>query len=462
VEKALRLVNELLAKEGFPDAVIDGQQVAAAANKAGSGEKAEDSEGSDKSEEIVEKAPLRGKVPVGAPPSMVQKVVVDKSLSKSAQKRMRRKLAQENATAREDAAAEEDETEPTTGGFVDAPSPAPAAPSTAAQPTQAVSFVPSPPTGPVRMHVDVAEPAAEPAQDIAHSVPAPAVNAAPVGAVPPKLGVIGKSPRLAAADVDSFRASHFSQPAASAPASAPVSTPSLPSSSVTNPQMLQQQQLIDLLLGNAPAPAAAAFKLPSQLSVPAVQQTHQPSRSSQPVYQPPAQYQSSAYQLPSQQYDTSVYSAYGSTGLGQYQPSAALYGSSAVPRYEAPRPSAVAPPGIAPAGRAPGGLSVQTHHNLTGLPASFSASASTPPPPGLSPPGGVTSSRFTFADYAPAPAPAHVAPAAPAYPAPYAASAAGAAPYGGYGAPAAAQEPKPVGAPAGNYYKSKSGFSVRL
>jgi hypothetical protein len=115
------------------------------------------------------------------------------------------------------------------------------------------------------------------------------------------------------------------------------------------------------------------------------------------------------------------------------------------------------PPGIAQGRPAvtSSRLSVQTHDQTNhALAAAYSAH--TPPPPGLTPPGGVSTSRFTFAEYAPPPAStaapsslySHQAIGSSAFPAPSAP----------VSAPAAA---KPASA-GGNYYKSKSGFSVRL
>lgn len=176
-----------------------------------------------------------------------------------------------------------------------------------------------------------------------------------------------------------------------------------------------QQHLINLLLGDSPAraPARSAAAQPaSQLQLPA--------------YQP---YSNAGYNFST-------------------QPSP-LYAPAAAPQ----RVNVAAPPGINTFRPAP-------LPDLNFAPASAAASQLTPPPPGLSPIGaGVTTSRFSFGDFN-STAPLNV-PVLPQYQYQYQQPPAQTyAPLGSY--PTSAAPSNAAAAPAGNYYKSKSGFSVRL
>ena len=228
----------------------------------------------------------------------------------------------------------------------------------------------------------------------------------PPAAVPPhRLGAIGKASSKTLEPV-----------AAAAPAveSPLYESPSFPLNPADQ-HHYHQQHLINLLLGDSPAraPARSAAAQPaSQLQMPA--------------YQP--------YSNPGYNFST--------------QPSP-LYAPAAAPQ----RVNVAAPPGINTSRPAP-------LPDLNFAPAGAAASQLTPPPPGLSPIGaGVTTSRFSFGDFN-STAPLNV-PVLPQYQYQYQQPPAQTyAPLGSY--PASAAPSNATAAPAGNYYKSKSGFSVRL
>lgn len=278
---------------------------------------------------------------------------------------------------------------------------------------------------------------------------ASALHSVPAETSVPKLGVIGKSSRLSAAEVDSYRAALPASQSASAPIAhtspAPTASTSVASAAIPAPiappaasgnsgHGLQQQKLIDLLFGDTNAAAELGGVVPPSQT----QHRYQPFPTA-PVSQPPLHPSASASASAYHQYDHSS-ATYGHTlynsSAGQYQPSA-LYA-------HAPAPSSIPPPpGMATHRSNSNPLDLNLH---AGLPAYTGASFS-PPPPGLTPPGGSATSRFTFAEYSAPPAP--IAP-------PTAASASFAA------APGSRPANAPANGPAGNYYKSKSGFSVRL
>jgi hypothetical protein len=379
---------------------------------------------------------------VGAHPSMVQNAT-DKNMSKSALKRLRRKQASEEAGADQLAEEEQETEEP--------------APTTTPYAASAVAEQSIPPPAP-------AHATSAPSLHIPSTAPSTAVSAAATEPPAPKIGVIGKTSRLSAAEVDSFRASLAHQTASPAPAPATVSQPASvavsapapiapPAATGNTPHVVHQQKLINLLLGDSSAieglSGFAAPALPSYQPFPS-------ASSSQPSH---AQYN---------QHDNKP-ATYGHLGLPQsaaqsyghtlYNPSAGQYQPSALYAPQAPS-RVVPPPGIGAQSRSNTlNLAVHTNEPQNPLPAYIGAAYS-PPPPGLTPPGGVTTSRFTFAELAP-PALPNVPPAT--LPAHYGNAHNAYLPAGEAGAPSGA--PRPVGGPAagaGNYYKSKSGFSVRL
>lgn len=386
VESAIKLVDEILSREGFPAALVEGQvplpSVVAAIPAVDVVE-----------EERPEKRGAKS-LP-GAPPSLLQKAS-NSNLSKSALKRLRRKHSQETGDDEEDQGeaeeSGEDENEEETLSV-----PAPVT-------TQSTAVVPS---------VSV------PATPAFVAAPVAAPSVAPSALPASKVGVIGKSsPR--AADAPTV----FDFPPQ--PASAFVLNPA-------DQHHYHQQHLINLLLGDSPAPSADLRTL-----APASSQSGYNSLQI-PTYQPPAQNYSSHYN--SANFSTQPSALYASSA-----PSGAI-GSGAG------RVGSLAPPGIV---RPAASLSVQTAAPPSGL--TFPAPQRSPVPPGLSPIGaGVATSRFSFGDFnSPSSASLNV-PALPQYqyPAPSL-----------YTYPPASSAPstatQSAAAPAANYYKSKSGFSVRL
>jgi len=441
VGEAVRLVHDILSEGGYGPAAIEGTARPASPPVEIANEPTEDTTG-------AEKIPIRAKTLPGAPPNMVQRIV-DKNLSKSALKRLRRKLAQENGTKAEQGDEENEEDEEDDEDDENE--------SGAAEEGKVEKEESVPTTAPVIQITTstLQQPVPSVTSSVISSMPpvaaTPAPASAPVAAsAVPKLGVIGKSPKLVPLEVESFQSSQFGlAQSAAAPAQATATA------TATAPHMLQQQQLINLLLGDSSVAPQQNYKL----TEPVHAQTHAHATAPTPQvhsYQPHVgapqfQYQ---YQQPPVQ--------------NIYQPSSLYAPSAALPLHQsssrASVGSAVPPPGILPPGRrttAPVGLSVAT-----------SAGAYSPPPPGLTPPGGVSISRFTFADYPPAasaPASAHTAPAP--LPASYVPTQAPVGShfnglYGQYeqqGQPVApAVASKPTSNSGNNYYKSKSGFSVRL
>lgn len=257
-----------------------------------------------------------------------------------------------------------------------------------------------------------------------HSTPAPPASAAASVAPSARLGVIGKS---SSKTLDPPPASvATAAPVVEAPTDAPPSFPLNPS----DQHHYHQQHLINLLLGDSPArtPARSAGNAGLYAPAPPVTQLHMPG------YQP-----------------------YNNAGFSYSTQPSSLYGAP-VPvgpavQQQAQRAHVTAPPGIDPARPTP--LS-----DLSFAPAGATASHLTPPPPGLSPIGaGVNTSRFSFGDFNTS-SPLNV-PVLPQYQYQYQQPPAQTyAPVGSYTTGAAPTNA--TAAPAGNYYKSKSGFSVRL
>jgi hypothetical protein len=458
VENAIKLVNEILANEGFPEAAIEGRAPPPTAARA--------TPEPSPAEETAPEQTVRPKVVktdtlllwndthsvgftglqalVGAHPSMVQNVA-DKNMSKSALKRLRRKQASEEAEADQPAEDEQETEDP-------APAPAPYNPATSyAAPAVAERSIPPPaPTHATSV----------PSQHTPSTAASTAVSAAAAEPPAPKIGIIGKTSRLSAAEVDSFRASLAHQTASPAPAPAPVSltvpttvsapAPIAPPAATGNtPHVVHQQKLINLLLGDS-----SAIEGLSGFAAPAL-----------PAYQPfPSASSSQPSHAQYNQHDNKP-ATYGHLGLPQsaaqsyghtlYNPSAGQYQPSALYAPRAPS-RVVQPPGIGAQSR-PNTLNLAVHTNEPQNPLpTYTGAAYTPPPPGLTPPGGVTTSRFTFAEFAPPALP--TAPAA-SFPSHYGNAHNAYLPVGEAGAQSGAPGPA---ASASNYYKSKSGFSVRL
>lgn len=381
VESAIKLVDELLSREGFPAAYVEGHApLPAPATAPVAAVDADVAEEAQPERRGVKSLP-------GAPPSLLQKTNTA-NLSKSALKRLRRKQAVE-ADGEGDADEGEEENEEDGEG---APSFVPVLP-------PVVEEVPLP-------AVAVPAPAQVPVAVAPVAVPAPARTAAPPAlsqAPTSRVGVIGtKSPKAVDAPTFDF-------------------PPQATTSFALNPadqHHYHQQHLINLLLGgDTPAPSAGLYGAPAQSAFGGLQI---------PAYQA----------APAQDYSSHYNNSYGYSA----QPSAALY-------------AAPAPPGIV--GRPASGAASLSVHTAAPGGLDFSAARTAPPPPGLSPVGGVTSSRFSFGDdYSTSPAPLNV-PALPQYQ--YKTPPQTQTSYTAPGVPA-----QPAAAPASNYYKSKSGFSVRL
>lgn len=398
---------------------------------------------------------------LGAPPSASQKVVFDKNLSKSALKRLRRKQAQEEAASGSSnqvgIPAQEAESDEEPEISVAPPAAAPVSGEKAViQPTPAVQIHSAPAATAVAPKVSPTVHVEAPAK-----LPA-SVNTAPVS----NPGVIGKG----AVKMDApttVEASHQPQPVHRAPSTVAASS-SLPQQ--PNPSLqhqYQQQHLINLLLGGdskGAVPNPSLYAATTYIGAP-----HSQYLAPLPDANLYAQHNQGLYGAYQHNTSTPPGHLY-SHGHSQPAPAAPIRASNSV----------VAPPGMA-AGRQPAGLNIQTNAGAIG---NFTAPAFSPPPPGLSPPGStVTSSRFTFGDFA-APAPASSSnttlPSSYSYaPAPHESVP---APNMLYGAPlymptapvahnaTAPQQTaaaSPANANSGNtsgssYYKSKSGFSVRL
>ena len=369
-------------------------------------------------------------------------------MSKSALKRLRRKQAQENAATSTGADGEEQEEDDDEGELQQEEGDGDEVVSTAAPTVSTTAVLPQivPASAPLHTAADSA------ATTTVASTP-PITTEAPAG-VPPKLGVIGKSSRLNASDVDSFRATELPRDQLSPP------QPSTASASAP-PQLHQQQQLINLLLGDNSAATNLGMGAPSHTYTPAPVPVPVPAYTPQQHqhYQAPPQYQQYQQPVYQQQYQytapPSNFRAYQYDG--QYAPSSALYGPAGGTASQSSHSNVIQPPGKSAQSRAtPGapGMSIQTQQEP---PSAFAPPLLTPPPPGLTPPGGTSSSRFTFAEYTnTAPIP-QLTTTETYYPS--------AASNSLNHQPAAVLYDNNTGnkqASSGNYYKSKSGFSVRL